>query len=364
MSGKVVLFGATGYTGELTARELVRRGATPVLAGRNERLLKALSDELGGLETAVADVSSPASIASLLEKGDALVTTVGPFVKLGEPALQAALDTGAHYVDSTGEPAWIRRVFEDNESFTKKGIAALTSFGYDYVPGNLAAAIALDRAGDDAATVDVGYFVQGGFGASGGTLASLAGALLEPGFEYSAGTIETVRGAKSERTFTTSVGPRTGLSIGASEHFAIPRLASNIQSVGAYLGWFGGNTAPIRAGSAALHGLTKVPGVKRAIGFGLGKALPGSTGGPTESQRAKTSSIAIAEARASDGTLLSQVEVNGPNAYDMTAAFLAWAGMKLASDGPALSGALGPAEVFGLDELVAGCASAGLVAIN
>lgn len=360
MSGKVVLFGATGYTGELTARELVRRGATPILAGRNERLLQALSDEVGGLEIAVADVTSPASIAQLLERGDALITTVGPFVKLGEPALQAALSAGAHYVDSTGEPAWIRRVFEGDKDFNTAGIAALTSFGYDYVPGNLAAAIALDRAGDAAVSVDVGYFVQGGFGASGGTMASLAGALLEPGFEYRDGAIRAVRGAKTEHSFDTSVGSRTGLSIGASEHFAIPRLQPSVRDVGAYLGWFGGNTAPIRAGSAALNAATKIPGFKKGVGFALGKALPGSTGGPTEAQRAKTASIAIAEASDAEGNLLSHVEVKGPNAYDLTAAFLAWAGIKLASDGPETTGALGPAEVFGLAELVAGCASAGL----
>ena len=364
MPGKVVLFGATGYTGELTARELVKRGAKPLLAGRNERLLTALADELGGLETAVADVSSPASIAQLLNPGDALVTTVGPFVKLGQPALDAALAKGAHYVDSTGEPAWIRNVFEHDARAKAAGIAALTSFGYDYVPGNLAAGLALDRATEPVHSVDVGYFVQGGFGASGGTMASLAGALLEPGFEFSAGQLKSARGAKSDRTFETTVGPRTGLSIGASEHFAIPRLNSEVENVGAYLGWFGGNTAPIKAGSAALNGLIKVPGVKRAIGLGLSKLLPGSTGGPTENERAKTKSLAVAETSASDGRTLAHVEVNGPNAYDLTASFLAWAGIKLAADGPSETGALGPVEVFGLDELVAGCASAGLIATN
>ena len=364
MSGKVVLFGATGYTGELTARDLVKRGAKPILAGRNEALLKALADELGGLEVAVADVTSQASISDLLNAGDALITTVGPFVKLGKPALDAALSKGAHYVDSTGEPVWIRNVFEHDEKAKAANIAALTSFGYDYVPGNLAAGLALRQAQEPVSKVNVGYFVQGGFGASGGTMASLAGALLEPGFEFSDGAIQTVRGAKSEHTFQTSVGPRTGLSIGASEHFAIPRVDSTVQDVGAYLGWFGDNTAPIRAGSAALNGLIKVPGVKRAIGFGLSKALPGSTGGPTEAERAKTSSIAIAEALDSAGRTLSQVEVNGPNAYDMTASFLAWAGIKLAAEGPAKTGALGPVEVFGLDALVEGCASAGLKALS
>ncbi len=362
MAGRVILFGATGYTGELTARELVRRGGKPLLAGRNKQMLEALSDELGGLETAVADVTSPASIRSLLEKGDALITTVGPFAKLGHPAFQAALDAGAHYVDSTGEPAWIRNVFESSAKAEAASIAALTAFGYDYVPGNLAAGIALDRAEGTPATVDVGYFTKGGFGASGGTMASLAGALLEPNFEFKAGKLISTRGAKSEQTFTTAIGPRTGLSIGASEHFAIPRISPGITDVNTYLGWFGGNTAPIRAGSAGLSGLTKVPGFKRAVGFGLSKVLPGSTGGPSEAERAKTGSIAVAVVKDASGRVLSEVEVNGPNAYDLTASFLAWAGLRLADSGPAHSGSLGPVEAFGLDALVEGCASAGLIA--
>ena len=88
--GRIVLFGATGYTGELTARAMVRRGARPVLAAR-ARAWSELAAELGGLETSVADVHDPPSVAALVEEGDVLVTTVGPFTRWGEPALMAAL---------------------------------------------------------------------------------------------------------------------------------------------------------------------------------------------------------------------------------------------------------------------------------
>ena len=50
MAGRIVLFGATGYTGDLTARALVGRGARPVLAARTEARVRALADELGGLD--------------------------------------------------------------------------------------------------------------------------------------------------------------------------------------------------------------------------------------------------------------------------------------------------------------------------
>ena len=85
----------------------------PVLAARSRDKLEALAGELGEeLELAVADVSDPPSVRALVEKGDVLVTTVGPFVRWGAPAAAAATSVGAHYIDSTGEPAFIREVFE------------------------------------------------------------------------------------------------------------------------------------------------------------------------------------------------------------------------------------------------------------
>src|SRR4051794_13176269 len=112
MPPRIVLFGATGYTGDLTARAMVARGMRPVLAARNPDRVVALGEELGGLETAVADVGQPASIRELLSPGDVLVSTVGPFTRWGEAAVTAAIEAGAHYLDSTGEPPFIRDVFE------------------------------------------------------------------------------------------------------------------------------------------------------------------------------------------------------------------------------------------------------------
>src|SRR6478672_5522455 len=114
MPGRIVLFGATGYTGELTARELAGRGERPVLAARNEARVRALAEELGGLDWAVADVacaSGPGSVRALVEAGDVLLSTVGPFARWGAPAVEAAIDARAHYLDSTGEPPFIRAVF-------------------------------------------------------------------------------------------------------------------------------------------------------------------------------------------------------------------------------------------------------------
>ena len=150
MPGRIVLFGATGYTGRLTAEAMVARGDRPVLAGRNAERVAALAEQLGGLETAIADVAEPASVRALVESGDALVATVGPFARWGDPAVEAAIDAGACYLDSTGEPAFIRRVFERfGKAAEQAGTGLVTAFGYDWVPGNLAGALALREAGED-----------------------------------------------------------------------------------------------------------------------------------------------------------------------------------------------------------------------
>ena len=91
MTARIVLFGATGYSGRLTAEAMVERGMRPVLAARSRDKLEALAGELGEeLELAVADVSDPPSVRALVDKGDVLVTTVGPFVRWGAPAAAAA----------------------------------------------------------------------------------------------------------------------------------------------------------------------------------------------------------------------------------------------------------------------------------
>src|SRR4051812_40255885 len=101
---RIVLFGATGYTGRLTAESLLRAGARPVLAGRNRGRLQELAEKLSGsgqpVEVAVGDVTEPTSVAALLAPGDVLISTVGPFLELGEPAVQAALQAKASYLDS------------------------------------------------------------------------------------------------------------------------------------------------------------------------------------------------------------------------------------------------------------------------
>jgi short subunit dehydrogenase-like uncharacterized protein len=358
VAGRTVLFGATGYTGRLVAEAMVERGVKPVLAARSRDKLEALAEELGGgLETAVADVSDPPSVSALVERGDVLVTTVGPFARWGTPAAAAASTAGAHYLDSTGEPAFIREVFERyGPAAHESGAAMLTAFGYDWVPGNLAGALALRQAGDDAVRIDVGYFFTGRASPSGGTQATMAASLGEPGFAFRDGRVQTERTAKRVRGFQVGSKQRDAVSVGSSEHFTLPRIAPQLREVNAYLGWFGPLTRPMQAFSLG----ASLPGASRLLKLAGERFVKGSSGGPDAEARKRSGSHIVAIAYDGAGRELAEVHVTGVDGYTFTGRVLAWGAQLAAEGGLQGTGALGPVDAFGLVALTDGCRWAGL----
>jgi short subunit dehydrogenase-like uncharacterized protein len=361
VSARIVLLGATGYTGELTARALVARGARPVLAGRAAARLTRLAGELGGADTAVVDVRAPGAVRALLEPGDVLVSTVGPFVRLGHPTVEAAIARGATYLDSTGEPAFIREVFERHGPRAQAaGCALLPATGYESVPGNLAASLALDEAGETATAVEVGYFATGDFATSGGTRASFALAALEPGFALRAGRLVAERSARRVRAFEVDGRRRPAVSAGMAEHLALPRVHPGLRDVDAYLGWYGRASRPLQLASLAGAPFTRSPAVRRALTAVAARLVRGSTGGPDANRRARSGSHVVATTRDAAGRALSQVRLAGIDGYDFTANVLAWAATRAAAGALSGTGTLGPVEAFGLARLEAGCAEAGL----
>jgi short subunit dehydrogenase-like uncharacterized protein len=364
MAGRIVLFGATGYTGDLTARAMVRRGLRPVLAGRNADRLRALAEELGGLDTRVADVRQPDSVRALVDRGDVLVTTVGPFTYWGEPAVRAAVAAGAQYLDAAGEPKFLRDVFERHGPAAEAaGCALVTASGYDWVPGNLAGALALREAGDAAASVEIGYFAPGRGGASSvsaGTRATLAAIALEPAFAWRAGRLVTVPSSSRWRTFELPSGRAEAISVGATEHFTMPRVRPGLRDVGVYIGWMRSASRPSQALMLATSLATSVPGVQAGL-LGVAELVAqGATGGPGPEARAHTRSLVVAEVRDGSGAPLSEVRLQGINPYELSAGLLAWGAEAAAAGRLRGTGALGPVDAWGLDALEAGVAEAGM----
>jgi hypothetical protein len=115
----------------------------------------------------------------------------------------------------------------------------------------------------------------------------------------------------------------------------------------------------MQAVSAATAAVTKLPGAMAGLRALAGRAK-GSTGGPDKATRAPTSSLIVGIAYDGSGIELASVELRGPNGYDFTAGSLAWGAATARAGGLNGAGALGPVEAFGLDELEAGCAEAGL----
>ena len=192
VAGRIVLFGATGYTGELDGAG-ARRARRDAACSRRARAtrVEALAAELGGLRVrgrrrrAAGDASR-----ALVEAGDVLVSTVGPFVRWGEPAA-ARGDRRRRALPRLDRRAAVHpRGLRAPRRATPRRPASglLTAFGYDYVPGNLAGALALREAGERAVSVDVGYFVGGaGRSPAAARAPPPSGMLAEPAYAFAAG---------------------------------------------------------------------------------------------------------------------------------------------------------------------------------
>lgn len=359
MDRKIVVFGASGYTGALVTRALLRHGLRPMLAGRSEPALRALADELGGLEWQLADAGRPASLRALLNAGDVLLTTVGPFARLGQAALDAALAAGACYIDSTGEPQFIRQLYQQYDSAARlRGVPLLTACGFDWVPGNLAAELALQQAGPSAQRVDVGYFSPGG-AISGGTRASIAGVLLAPSHAFRDGELRIEACARSSRSFDCGDGRRwAAVSVGGSEHLNLPRRHPTLRDVGVYIGMPNAERISRVARLVALA--LRSPGVRPALELAAASLFKGSSGGPDAAERARSASLIVAEAFDAQSRPLARVRLQGVNGYGFTAEFLALLAAEALSGGVSGVGVLSPQDALGLSRLQAAVAEAGL----
>lgn len=370
MTAKIVLFGATGYTGARTAEAMTRRGLRPVLAGRSPERLDTLAQRLGGLPTARADVSDPASVRALVDQGDVLVSTVGPFARFGAAAVEAAVDAGAIYFDSTGEPPFIRSVFERyGPAAERSGAALLTAFGNDYVPGTLAGALALTEAGVATASVHTGYFITGGKGGqpfSKGTLDSLSGIILEPMYAWRDGALLDEPAGRRYRAFTVAGRARPAVSIGATEQFALPRLAATgvaprLREVDVYLGWFGPASKAVHLSSRVTPLIGRTPVLANAFTGFAGALAARASDEPSAAALASATSYFVGEAFGSAGQPLARVLLTSPDGYAITADLLAWAADRASTHGVQGTGALDAVSAFGLEALTAGAAEANIL---
>ncbi|MBF4995397.1 saccharopine dehydrogenase NADP-binding domain-containing protein [Arthrobacter gandavensis] len=361
MTAKIVVFGASGYTGRLVVASLLARGVQPVLAGRRAAALQALAAP-HGLAWYTADVTDPATVRALVETGDVLVSTVGPFTRFGEAAAAAAADAGAHYVDSTGEVDFVQRLQEQVSSKAAgSGATMVPAFGYDYVPGFLAGALAAQAAGTPGGHLRIGYFALGSLrrGISGGTRATLAEALTRPASVYHSGSLRTRRMGSARYEFRVQGRGRQAFLAMGTEVLFLPQTYPGLAAVEVYNGWFPALSRVAGPLTRAAGALQRLPGGRKALAKAamLGGA-PG--GGPDEGERSGSGSYAVANLSDSRGYTAVEVHVQGPNVYTLTGELLAEAAVALRDGHAAASGVQGPVGAFGLPGLTALSARAGL----
>jgi len=175
----VVLFGATGFTGGLTAQRLAAHAPGDLrwaIAGRNPAKLERLRERLAGLGAAgsnvdvlTADVTDPSSLRALAEQTSVVATTVGPFVEYGEPLLAACADTGTDYADITGEPEFVDRMWlAHHDRAVATGARLVHACGFDSIPHDLGAYFSVLQLPEDVPLTVSGYVRAGGT-VSGGT---------------------------------------------------------------------------------------------------------------------------------------------------------------------------------------------------
>ncbi|MEV3905024.1 saccharopine dehydrogenase NADP-binding domain-containing protein [Mycobacterium sp. NPDC050551] len=179
----IVLYGATGFAGRLTAEYLARAGgdARIALAGRSQDKLLAVRDSLGpnaaDWPLISADASQPSTLNAMAAQTRVVITTVGPYTRYGLPLVAACAAAGTDYADLTGETMFIRDSIDHyHKQAADTGARIVHSCGFDSVPSDLTVYALYRKAAEDGAgdlgdtTLVVRSFAGG---VSGGTLASM-----------------------------------------------------------------------------------------------------------------------------------------------------------------------------------------------
>ena len=316
MTRSVGLLGASGYTGRLVAAELVRRGIDHRLGGRSaDRLAHVPSPGVRH----VVDIADPSSLDQFLDGVDVLITCIGPFAQHGMPVVEAAARTATPYVDSTGEFAFMTQVYE---RFGSAGTPIVPACGFDYLPGDLAAAIAVEELEGSADEIDVLYRLRG-IKPSRGTARSAVGAFGSAALSPRRIVVEGPD------------GPMSAVEVPWGESVTVPRHVTG---------------ARVRCGLVAPDALTRAAALAapvaavtrpltRAAAPLLDKLVDRMKEGPDDDDRGKASALVVVEARR--GTRSARVAVSCRDIYGLTARLLVAASQQVAG-----SGAQAPAQAL------------------
>jgi len=205
-----MIYGANGYTGRLIAREAVRRGLAPLLAGRNRDAIAALGAELGAA-TRVFDLDDASATAAQLDGVGIVLHCAGPFSRTARPMLEACLARRVHYLDITGEIDVFALCHRADARARERGIVVAPGVGFDVVPTDCLAAMLADRM-PDATHLAIAFYPKG-TSLSRGTTKTMLESIGEGGAIRENGKIVRVPMAYDVRQVPFSIGTRTAMTI-------------------------------------------------------------------------------------------------------------------------------------------------------
>jgi len=163
----IVLFGATGFTGGLTAEYLGRNapeGTRWALAGRNPDKLARVRERVGiDVELLEADLSDADALRDVAERTHVVATTAGPYLRLGEPLVAACAAAGTDYADLTGEPEFVDRMYvRHHRTAVASGARLVHACGFDSIPHDLGALFCVQQLPEGVPLTVRGYVSAGG----------------------------------------------------------------------------------------------------------------------------------------------------------------------------------------------------------
>jgi short subunit dehydrogenase-like uncharacterized protein len=225
---RIAVYGASGHTGKLILTDLRRRGVDPVLVGRDADRLRAAAAETGIPEATIRVAGlDDAALTNALGDVDVVINSVAPFILFGEPVVRAAIAAGTHYVDITGEQAFVKHLFDTfAEPARQAGVTVLPMVNDGGFLGDLISSLAAARV-DRPEQVTLAHRLTGGVGfsrGSGRTAIANVDAFVSGGVVYTGGEWRTDTPVRTkEVVFPAESQPSEVVKFALTEVVTVPR---------------------------------------------------------------------------------------------------------------------------------------------
>lgn len=302
-----MIYGANGYTGELAAREAVRRGMKPVLAGRNGPAVEQLAQELG-LPSRIFGLDDAEQLRQSIDGLRLVLHCAGPFSVTSRPMIQACLDRQAHYLDITGEISVFEAAHEMDDEARRADVVLMPGAGFDVVPSDCLAA-SLVEALPAATSIRLAFEAQGG--PSPGTAKTSIEGLGRGGCVRKEGKLQRVPLAWKTRKVPFAHAERMAVTIPWGDVYTA-FVSTGVPDIEVYIAVPPARIAQLRR----MRWLKPLLGTTWLQTF-LKKRVDAGVRGPSDSKRDQTRSQLWGEVSSADGRSVSAT-MTTPNGYDLT----------------------------------------------